>query len=82
MTQHPIPAMAGAVRLRDVTLDDLPIFFDQQLDADANQMAAFTAKDPTDRDAVTTHWATTLNDPTIVKRTILCDGQVAGNIVV
>src|ERR1700730_10727135 len=39
------------VLLRDVMSSDLPIFFEQQLDSDANHMAAFTAKDPTDRDA-------------------------------
>lgn len=47
---------ANIVQLRDVTDSDLPIFFEQQLDADANQMAAFTAKEPTDRDAFDTHW--------------------------
>ncbi|MFL5662957.1 MAG: GNAT family N-acetyltransferase [Ktedonobacteraceae bacterium] len=39
------------VLLRDVMMSDLPIFFDQQLDSDANQMAAFTTRDPADRDA-------------------------------
>ena len=47
---------ANIVQLRDVTDSDLPIFFEQQLDTDANQMAAFTAKEPTDRDAFDTHW--------------------------
>lgn len=35
--------------LRDVHLGDLPIFFEQQLDLEAIQMAAFTRKDPSDR---------------------------------
>lgn len=33
------------ILLRDVLVSDLPIFFEQQLDPVANQMAAFSAKD-------------------------------------
>ena len=44
------------VSLRDVVMSDLPIFFEQQLDPDANTMAAFAPKDPADRDAFTAHW--------------------------
>lgn len=39
------------VTLRPVGEDDVPILFEHQLDPVANQMAAFTAKDPTDKDA-------------------------------
>ena len=35
--------------LREVVEDELPIFFEQQLDPQANFMAAFTTKDPGDR---------------------------------
>jgi RimJ/RimL family protein N-acetyltransferase len=66
------------VILRDVTEGDLPIFFEHQMDPDANQMAAFPARD---RDAFMTHWAKILADETIIKKTILFDGQVAGNMV-
>lgn len=45
------------VLLRDMMEDDLPIFFGQQLDPDANCMAAFRTKDPADRDAFTAHWS-------------------------
>jgi hypothetical protein len=31
--------------LRDVTEDDLPIFFEHQQDPDANRMAAFPARE-------------------------------------
>jgi RimJ/RimL family protein N-acetyltransferase len=72
--------MPNDIVLRDVTDDDLPIFFEQQLDPDANYMAAFTTKDPTDRDAFTAHWARIRADETIINRTILCDGQVAGSV--
>lgn len=68
------------VSLRDVTDDDLPIFYEQQLDPDANFMAAFTAADPHDRTAFAAHWARIRVDPTITNRTILWQDQVAGHI--
>lgn len=70
----------GDVLLREVTEADLPIFFEHQLDADANHMAAFTSKDPANRAAFTAHWASILSDSTITIRTILVDGQVAGHV--
>jgi RimJ/RimL family protein N-acetyltransferase len=66
------------VLLRDVTAADLPTFFAHQLDPDANQMAAFAARD---RDTFMAHWTKILADETIIKQTILVEGQVAGNIV-
>jgi len=69
------------LKLRMVADSDLPIFFEQQLDPEANWMAAFTAKDPTDRLAFDTHWAKVLADPGITIRTILLDGQVAGSVL-
>jgi len=45
--------MTNDVQLRDVLADDLPIFFEQQLDPEATQMAAFPARD---RDALMAHW--------------------------
>jgi RimJ/RimL family protein N-acetyltransferase len=68
----------GSVLLRDVTEADLPIFFEHQMDPDATRMAAFPARD---REAFMTHWIRILADETITKKTILFDGQVAGNIV-
>ena len=66
--------------LQDVVEDDLPLFFDFQLDPDANHMAAFTARDPTNRDAFTAHWNKILVEPTNIIRTIVCDGQVVGSV--
>jgi len=67
--------------LRDVTQDDLPIFFEHQQDPGARHMVAFTSRDPNDSEAFMSHWARILADDTITKRTILLDGQVAGNIL-
>ena len=64
-----------------MTRDDLPIFFGQQLDQEANYMAAFTAKDPSDRQAFDVHWEKVLADKGITIRTILFDGQVAGSVL-
>ncbi|HEY7357017.1 MAG TPA: GNAT family N-acetyltransferase [Ktedonobacterales bacterium] len=72
--------MADNVLLREVIDADLPIFFEQQLDADANYMAAFTARDPADRAAFMAHWARILRDETNTNRTILWAGQVAGSV--
>jgi RimJ/RimL family protein N-acetyltransferase len=70
--------MLGEVRLRDVTEDDLPIFFEHQRDPIANRMAAFP---PRERDAFMTHWGAILRDASVVVRTIELDGDVAGNVV-
>lgn len=71
-------ALTIAIRLRDVTEGDLSIFFEQQGDSDANEMAAFPARD---RDAFRAHWAKSLGDATVTTKTVLLDEQVAGNIV-
>jgi RimJ/RimL family protein N-acetyltransferase len=68
------------IQLRDVIESDLPIFFEQQLDHDANHMAAFTAADPTDEMAFRSHWVTILRDETTTNRTITVNSAVAGHI--
>ena len=73
-------AAPATVFLREMSEEDLPIFFAQQLDASANWMAAFTAKEPTDRAAFMAHWAKIRADEAILIKTILFDGQVAGYV--
>ena len=70
-----------SIQLREMTRDDLPIFFKQQLDQEANYMAAFTAKDPSDHQAFDGHWGKILADKGIRIRTILYDGQVTGSVL-
>ena len=72
--------MTSDLLLRDVIEDDLPIFFEQQLDPDANYMAAFTTRNPADRDAFTSHWNKILGDRATTNKTILFAGQVVGHI--
>lgn len=66
--------------LRDMVEDDLDLFFEFQLDPEANYMAAFIARDPTDREAFTAHWKKIRADPKIILKTIVCDGQVVGSV--
>src|SRR6266498_3264077 len=66
--------------LRDVVEDDLPLFFEYQMDPDANAMAAFTAKDPTNREDFTAHWNRIMADEAVVLKTIVFDGQVVGSV--
>lgn len=69
------------IRLRAVTASDLDIFFEQQLDAEANYMAAFTSKNPADRTAFDDHWRRIMADPGILMRAILYGEQVAGYVL-
>ena len=68
------------IQLRDVADTDLPIFFAQQQEPAGIQMAAFTAKDPSDREAFDNHWAKIRADAGITMQTILYEGDVAGSI--
>jgi len=70
--------MATEIILRDPIESDLPIFFDQQLDPEANAMAAFT---PRPREIFMEHWHKIMRDRTGFLKTILYNGLVAGNIV-
>lgn len=70
--------MTAGVTLREVVEADLPLFFEHQQDPEANAMAAFPARE---REAFMAHWAKILADETLLAKTILHEGQVAGNIV-
>jgi RimJ/RimL family protein N-acetyltransferase len=65
------------VTLRPVVEEDLEVFFEHQRDPVANALAAFPARE---RDAFFEHWRKILSDPLLLTRTIVSDGEVAGNI--
>jgi RimJ/RimL family protein N-acetyltransferase len=65
------------VSLRPVTDADLQILFEYQNDPIATQVASFPSRD---RDAFFAHHHKILSDPTLLVRTILRDGEVAGSI--
>lgn len=70
--------MPNNVTFRDVTESDLSIFFEQQLDPEATEMAAFASRDS---ESFMTHWAKIMADKSVILKTIVFDDQVAGNIV-
>ena len=72
--------MTNELYLCHVVHADLPIFFENQLDQEANYMAAFTAKDLTNREAFTAHWHKILANETNIIRTIIFNEQVAGSV--
>ncbi len=69
--------MKPRVHLRDVEAGDLPLFFEHQRDPIAVAMVAFRSRD---RAAFDQHWEKLLADESLLKKTIVADGKVAGNI--
>ena len=78
MTGRPESPPESDVLLRNVEDGDLPVFFEHQLDPEATHMAGFPARD---RDSFMAHWNRILEDGSVVKKTVLFEGEVAGNIV-
>ncbi|MDX6286714.1 MAG: hypothetical protein QOG53_2199 [Frankiales bacterium] len=70
--------MTDDVTLRDVVDADVRVFYEQQLDPNASQMAAFPSRDWS---AFEAHWTKIRANDIGVLRTIDAAGQVAGNIV-
>jgi RimJ/RimL family protein N-acetyltransferase len=75
MDRQAVPA--PEVSLRAVRDEDLEAFFEHQADPRATEMAAFPARD---REQFAEHWARLRDDDSLVVRTIVADGVVAGNI--
>ncbi|MEU6380519.1 GNAT family N-acetyltransferase [Streptomyces sp. NPDC046909] len=69
------------IALRAVHDSDLPVFFRQMNDPEALRMAAFTPKDPADRDAFEAHWKR-IRATVDVNRAVLVDGDVVGHAAV
>ena len=66
------------VSLRPVSVEDLEHFYEHQLDEAATRMAAFASRD---RASFREHWHRILNDDGGLERTVVVDGEIAGNIV-
>jgi len=66
------------ITLRFITSTDLPIFYLHQADEDAARMADFPIRSEADFYA---HWHKIMTDPLNILRTILYDGEIAGNVV-
>jgi RimJ/RimL family protein N-acetyltransferase len=79
VAEHTPGPETGDLLLRDVAETDLPILFEHQRDPEATRMAAFPSRD---RDAFMAHWRDkVLGGSAGVKKAIVFDGQVVGNIV-
>ena len=72
----------GTPTLREVTDDDLPVFFEHQTDPAACRMAAFTWKHPLDRAAFDAEWEEIRANDSVTRRAILLDGAVVGHVAV
>ena len=78
MDKGELKPATSEVTLREVREDDLPVFFEHQLDPQATWMAAFPARE---REAFMAHWHRILANEKVITQTVLFDGQVAGNVV-
>jgi RimJ/RimL family protein N-acetyltransferase len=68
------------VTLRPVEDPDLDSFFAHYQDPVAAHMAAFTAKDPFDRESHDARWARIRNDENVTVRTIFVGDEVSGHV--
>lgn len=65
--------------LRDVRDEDLPIFFEHQRNPEAQRMAAMP---PRQSDAFIKHWhSKILADSSVLKKAIVSDNSVVGNVL-
>jgi RimJ/RimL family protein N-acetyltransferase len=66
------------VRLREVVDADLEVFFEHQRDPEATRMAALAAKA---RGPFLAYWADIRTGQAVLARTIVVNGEVAGNVM-
>lgn len=71
--------MSAVIELRDVLESDLPTLFEYQREPEANEMAAFPARD---REAFTKHMCDKmLSNPDVCIKTIVASNEIVGDIV-
>ncbi len=70
------------VQLREVEHDDLEAFWGFYSDPEVQRVTAITREYHYDRGAFDRHWERILAAPGVVNRTVLADGEVAGQIAV
>lgn len=68
------------VELRPIEDSDLDALFEQQSDPESVRMAAFTPKDPNDRNAFDAQMARLRTSPDITVRAVTRDGQLVGSV--
>jgi ribosomal-protein-alanine N-acetyltransferase len=70
----------NSITLTETTTDDLHLLFEFQLDEEANYLAAFTAKDISDKVAYLEKYTKHIADPTITMRTIKANDEIVGSV--
>ncbi len=68
------------IELKHTNQNDLETLFLFQLDKDANYLAAFTSKNPSDKNAYIEKWTRLFSDEKINIRTILLKKEIVGSI--
>lgn len=68
------------LRLQDMRAEDVPALFKYQLEPAARHMAAFVAKNSTDRNAFAESWKKNLADESMTINSLMLDGHVVGMI--
>lgn len=66
--------------LRAIRDEDLDTLFEHWVDPESNRMAAFTAADPSDREAFDARWSRLRANEETLHRTIEVDGVIVGVI--
>ena len=68
------------IELKHTNQNDLETLFLFQLDKDANYLAAFTSKNPSDKNAYIEKWTRILSDEKVNIKTILLKKKIVGSI--
>ena len=72
--------MIVEIILRDIHADDVRVFYEHQLDDEANHMAAFTKKDPSDWNSFNQHWINVMSNSDVEVQTIIYNNTIAGYV--
>lgn len=71
---------ASELTLSPTKVDELAALFAIQLDAEGQHMAAFTPKDPSDKNAYLEKYTKLLAEPTVNMQTLILDQAIIGSI--
>lgn len=69
------------ISLRKSIAPDLEVFYENQADEEANFMAAFTSKNPNDKETYINKWTRLMSDDTVHMQTIQLEDRVVGCVV-
>ena len=67
--------------LKKTIKSNLEILFSNQMDSEANQMAAFTSEDPSDKDAYMEKWSKKIINPKVNMQTIFIENKIVGSVL-